>query len=283
MSGRRGTSGRAWAYRARYLGLIGASALTLAPFLWVGTNAFKFFKDIVQWSWAFEPTLVNFRRVLFEQDVSFLRLGVNSLVIALASMAISLSCGALGAYSLSRFRWSRAVTAFVLGWMLFVHMVPPITFTGPFFLLARFFNVYNTYLPVIAAHTIITLPVVMWIMKSFFDELPKELEEAAMVDGCNRTGSFLRIALPLAGPGLGATAILAFLFSWNEFLFALTLTSTAEATTIPVGVAKFLQEFAVLYGEMSAAAILASIPALIFVAVAQKQLVKGLTLGAIKG
>ncbi len=274
---------RPWAHAARYAGLAAAAFLTLAPFLWVGTNAVKFFRDIVQWNWTFEPTLVNFQRVLFEQDISFARLGFNSLVIAVASMTISLACGSLGAYSLSRFGWSRAVTGFVLGWMLFIHMVPPITFAGPFFILARLFNVYNTYVPVIAAHTVITLPVVMWIMKGFFDELPRELEEAALVDGCSRTASFVRIALPLAAPGLGAAAILAFIFSWNEFLFALTLTSTAEATTIPVGVAKFSQEFAILYGEMSAASVLASIPALLFVALAQKQLVKGLTLGAIKG
>jgi multiple sugar transport system permease protein len=130
---------------------------------------------------------------------------------------------------------------------------------------------------------VLNLPFAIWMLQSFFADIPSELEEAAAIDGCNRMTTFLRIILPLARPGLFATAILTFIFSWKDFLFALTLTSTPAGMTIPVGIATFAQEYSVRYGEMAAAASLAIVPALVFVVFAQRHIVKGLTFGALKG
>ena len=263
--------------------LLLAVAVTIGPFLWVALNSFKFFKDIIDQSWLFQPTLVNYHRLFFDKGSDFAILTVNSVIIALSSTALAVAIGSLAAYSLARFRWAKWASALILGWILFVHMLPPIALATPFFLLSRVFGVYNSHLAVVMAHLVVNLPIVVWMMKSFFDELPLELEEAALVDGCTRLGSFIRIALPLTAPGIAAAAILACIFSWNEFLYALTLTSTTSSMTVPVGIVKFAQEYSVQYGEMSAAAAFATLPVLLFVAFAQKQLVKGLTLGALKG
>lgn len=263
--------------------LLLAVVVTIGPFLWVSLNSFKYFKDIIDQSWFFQPTLVNYERLFFAKGSDFAILSVNSVIIAMSSTALSVTIGSLAAYSLSRFHWAKWASALILGWVLFVHMLPPIALATPLFLMARVFGVYNTHLAVIMAHLVVNLPIVVWMMKSFFDELPLELEEAALVDGCTRLGSFVRIAVPLTAPGMAGAAILACIFSWNEFLYALTLTSTTSSTTVPVGIVKFAQEYSVQYGEMSAAASFATLPVLLFVAFAQKQLVKGLTLGALKG
>jgi multiple sugar transport system permease protein len=134
---------------------------------------------------------------------------------------------------------------------------------------------------VILSHVVLNLPMAIWILQSFLADLPVEMEEAARIDGCTNLGIFLRVVAPLIAPGMAAAAILTFVFSWNEFLFALNLTST-NAATIPVGIAKFAQQYEVRYGEMSAAAFFATLPAIAFLSVAQRQIVKGLTLGALK-
>jgi len=171
----------------------------------------------------------------------------------------------------------------VMGWLLFVNMLPPIVFVGPFYLLSRSISLYDTPPAVILAHMVINLPLAIWMLQDFFREIPRELEEAALVDGCDQIQSFWRIILPIARPGLAATAILVFIFSWNEFLLALSLTSTPNANTLPVGIAGFVQEHNIRYGEMAAASFLATLPALVMVFFAQRQIVRGLTLGALKG
>jgi multiple sugar transport system permease protein len=166
---------------------------------------------------------------------------------------------------------------------LFVNMLPPIIFVGPFYLIATTLNIYNTPYAIAMAHTILNLPLAFWMLYSFFADVPIELEEAAAIDGCTRWQTFYKIALPVARPGIAATAVLVFVFSWNEFLFALVLSSTSASMTIPVGIAGFAQEYNILYGQMAAAAFFATLPALVLVFVAQKYIVKGMTLGALKG
>jgi multiple sugar transport system permease protein len=258
-----------------------AVLLTVIPFAFTFINSLKFFKDIATGTLIFTPTLVNYERLFFSRQAAFLNNTVNSVIIAVVTTVVVLAVATLAGYSLQRFRWPRLFVGVVAGWVLVVHMIPGVTLVGPFYLTFRSIGIYDTHLAVILAHVIVNLPMAVWIVQSFVVDLPRELEEAALIDGCSHLGAFLRVSVPLLAPGLAAAAILTFIFSWNEFLFALNLTSTHTAT-IPVGIAKFAQQYEIRYGEMSAAAFFATIPAIIFIAVAQRQIVKGLTLGALK-
>ncbi len=264
-------------YILLFLGVLG----TLVPFVFTFINSIKFFRDIATGALVFTPTLVNYERLFFSRQASFLSNTINSLVIAVVTTVIVLVIATLAAYSLHRFRWPPLFAGIVTGWILVVHMIPGVTLVGPFYLMFRSLGIYDTHLAVILAHVTTTLPLSVWILQSFVVDLPRELEEAALIDGCSHLTAFLWVAVPLLAPGLAAAAILTFIFSWNEFLFALNLTSTHTAT-IPVGIAKFAQQYEIRYGEMSAAAFFATIPAIIFIAIAQRQIVKGLTLGALK-
>lgn len=264
-----------------YIILVIGVLVTLIPFIFTFINSIKFFRDIATGSLVFTPTLVNYERLFFSRQASFINNTLNSLIIAVATTMIVLVVATLAGYSLQRFRWPRLFVGIVGGWILVVHMIPGVTLVGPFYLMFRSLGIYDTHLAVVLAHIVVTLPISVWIVQSFVVDLPRELEEAALIDGCSHLGAFLRVSVPLLTPGLAAVAILAFIFSWNEFLFALNLTST-HTSTIPVGIAKFAQQYEIRYGEMSAAAFFAAIPAIIFIAIAQRQIVKGLTLGALK-
>jgi multiple sugar transport system permease protein len=257
--------------------------IILAPVAYTFLTSLKLFRDIISGSWAFDPTWRNYEQLFMSNRNNFVDLTRNSLIVGGLTLTVVIVISALGAYSLSRFKWRRAISGLVMGWLLFVNMLPPIIFVGPFYLIARNLDIYDTPLAIVMAHSILNLPLAFWMLHSFFADVPVELEEAAAIDGCSRLQTFLRIVLPIARPGIAATAVLVFVFSWKEFLFALTLASTPAAMTIPVGIAGFAQEYNVRYGEMAAAAFFATIPALILVFIAQKHIVKGMTLGALKG
>jgi len=161
-------------------------------------------------------------------------------------------------------------------------MVPPIVSIIPIFLLFRYLQLLNTYTGLIIIYTGFSLPFVTWMMRAFIQEVPVELDEAALVDGCSRMTVFVRIVLPLTAPGLAATAIFAIILAWNEFLFALILTTTSAITTLPVGIAGLVSQYELLWGEMSAAGTVAIIPILIFAMSVQRYLVRGMTMGAVK-
>jgi multiple sugar transport system permease protein len=205
----------------------------------------------------------------------------NTVMVAVTTTILVVVIAALAAYSLQRFPWSRWITGLLGGWILLFHMIPGVTMVGPFYVFIRNIGLYDTRMGLILAHVVINLPLSIWIVQSFLADLPVEMEEAARIDGASNWQAFTRVVVPLIAPGLAAVAILTFMFSWNEFLYALNLTST-KAITIPIGIAKFSQQYEVRYGEMSAAAFFATLPAIIFLAVAQRQIVKGLTLGALK-
>ena len=266
-----------------YVVLLLFSLIILGPVVYTGLTSLKLFRDIISGSWSFEPTTRNYEQLFMGDRSNFADLTRNSLVVGGLSLMVVLAISSLGAYSMSRFKWPPAVGGLVMGWLLFINMLPPIIFVGPFFIIARNLGIYDTPVAIVMAHSILNLPLAFWMLHSFFADVPVELEEAASIDGCGRLQTFLRIVLPIARPGIAATGVLVFLFSWKEFLFALTLSSTPSAMTIPVGIAGFAQEWNIRYGEMAAAAFFATIPALILVFVAQKQIVKGMTLGALKG
>jgi multiple sugar transport system permease protein len=159
-------------------------------------------------------------------------------------------------------------------------MAPPVTVVLPLFLLFRSFNLIDTHAALISAYVAVNMPFAVWMLKGFFDEIPKELDEAALLDGCSRFHAFVRIVLPLTAPGLAATAIISFIFSWNEFLFAILLTNY-HARTLPVAASAMMTDRMVLWGELCATAIVIYLPVVIFALVVRKYLIKGFTFGAV--
>ncbi|HLN11605.1 MAG TPA: carbohydrate ABC transporter permease [bacterium] len=255
--------------------------VTLIPFVLTFLTSIKYQIDILTGAWVFRPTLDNYTHLFFSLQSNFIVNTVNSLVVASVATALVVVVAALAGYSLERFRWPRHTAAIVAGWVLIFHMVPGVTIVGPYYLLFRALGLYDTRLALILSYLVLNLPMAVWIVQSFVGDLPMELEEAAHIDGASNVRTFVQIVAPLIAPGLAAVAILSFVFSWNEFLFALNLTAT-NAVTIPVGIAKYAQQYVIRYGDMSAAAFFATIPAIIVVVLAQRQIVRGLTLGALK-
>jgi multiple sugar transport system permease protein len=173
------------------------------------------------------------------------------------------------------------VSGVFLGWTLIFNMISPLTLVGPWYLIFRRIDLAGSLTGVILAHITLHLPMTIWMMMAYFKEIPKEIEEAGMVDGCRRVDAFWRLSLPLVTPGLIAAGVLAFVFSWNEFSVALNLTNRASAT-VPVAIARFAQQYEVEYGQMAAASILSTIPAVILMFFGQRFVVRGLTMGAVK-
>lgn len=267
--------------------LLGAALLgcgvfvILAPFLWVLLQSFKYEIDILQGSWIFKPTAFNYADVLYSRRSDFPENVWNSLAVALLSTAGVLFVGTLAAYSLVHFKSSAIISRVFLGWTLVFNMIPPLTLVGPWYLIFREVGLSGSLTSVVLTHIALNLPMTIWMMMAYFREIPHEIEEAALVDGCRRPSIFLRITLPLAVPGLIAAGVLAFVFSWNEFSVALTLTSRHTAT-VPVAISRFAQQYEVQYGQMAAASILSTVPALVMMFIGQRFIVRGLTMGAVK-
>ncbi|MGH9674478.1 MAG: carbohydrate ABC transporter permease, partial [Bryobacteraceae bacterium] len=191
--------------------------------------------------------------------------------------------GVPAAYGLARFEWPRDWGRGIAFWILSTRMLPPIVTIVPLFLMLREIKLVNSLLGLAIVYTAFNLPFVVWMMRGFFEEVPRELEEAAMLDGESRMGALLRVVLPVVRPGLAATAVFCLIVAWNEFLFALILSQTEAAMTLPVGIAARVTQYEIKWGAMSAAGVVAAIPVLVFASAAQRYLVRGLSLGAVKG
>ncbi len=264
-----------------YLLLATGIFIIIGPFLWVTLQSFKYEIEILKGSWIFSPTFFNYDDVLWSRRSDFLSNVWNSAVVASISTAVVLLVGTLAAYSLSRLKWQKWIAAAFLGWTLIFNMIPPLTLVGPWYLIFREIGLSETLTAVTLTHITLNLPMTVWMMMAYFSDIPKDLEEAAMVDGCRRIDAFWKISLPLATPGLIAAGVLAFVFSWNEFSVALNLTGRATAT-VPVAIARFAEEYEIQYGQMAAASVLSTIPALILMFFGQRFVVQGLTMGAVK-
>jgi multiple sugar transport system permease protein len=269
---------------AAYLTIAVALVLTLFPIYWIATNSFKYDIDIFavppEWFPA-NPALKHYHAVFVERP--FLQYGLNSLIIAASTTVISLVLGTMAGYALARFRFPGQWRYQISFWILSTRMMPPIVTIIPLYIAFNYLGMLNTKPAVVIAYTAFNLPFATWMMKSYFQDLPPELEEAAIVDGDTRWGAFLRVALPLARPGLAATAIFCLIISWNEFLLALVLTLTEKSQTLPIGIAGRVTQYNTYWGEISAAGFMACIPIMIFAFIVQKHLVRGLSFGAVKG
>ena len=264
-----------------YLAAIIACLIILFPFLWIFINSIKYQIDIYTGTLNFTPTIANYSRVLFSKQSNFILNTQNSAIVAVFSTILVMIVGTLAAYSLNRHPWAPWIKQGLMVWTLLFYMIPAITLVGPWFLIFRQIGLYNTLTGLLLAHITLNLPMTMWLMMSYLQEVPKELEEAAWIDGCRRIQAFMKVTLPLAVPGLIAAGVLAFVFSWNEFSVALNLTATQTAT-VPVGIARFAQQYEVRHGEMAAAAVLSTIPAIVLMFVGQRFIMSGLTMGALK-
>jgi multiple sugar transport system permease protein len=272
------------AQRAQLMGwLLVALSVTVVvgPFLWILMNSFKSQIAILSGAWIFTPTLDSYRDVLFSRRSDFVSGLYTSFIVAIVSTTMVLIIATLAAYSLHRFRWAKWVVTVFLGWTLAFHAIPIITMVGPWYLLFKELHLYDSKTALVLTHITMNLPMAMWLMMSFFKALPPEIEEAAMVDGCRPLSAFLRVTLPLVIPGLIATGVLCFIFSWNEFTIALNLTSQANAT-VPIVVSKFAGDYEIQHSQMAAASMLATLPALLLMFFGQRFIVQGLTMGSVK-
>lgn len=257
------------------------AAWSLVPILWLGLTSLKQRADI----FAFPPKL--FFDVNFDSYQKFLSFGTesilpflkNSIVIALFATLLTTVVGSLAAYAFSRLRF-KGRTSLLMA-VLATRLLPPITAVIPLFLLMRDLRLLDTHLGLVIVYAAINVPFAIWILKSFFDTIPKELEESARVDGCTAMDALRHITLPLALPGLAATATFIFILAWNEFTFAFIF-SSINAKTMPVIIAETLGEMQIYWQDMSALAMLIALPGLLFAGFMQRYLVTGLTAGAIK-
>ena len=263
--------------------LLGVVA-SLAPVYWMATISLK--SEVDQFAvpprwFNFTPTLVHYKDAFLTR--SFGQYLLTSVTVAVASTLFALVLGTLAAYALARFRLPHKLDTRLALWILSTRMFPPIVTAVPLFLMMRDVRLLNTKASLIIVYTAFNLPFVVWMMRGFFMEVPREMEEAARVDGDSRIGALWRVVLPLVVPGLAATAVFCLIISWNEFLFALVLTQTDAAMTLPVGIAGRVTQYEIKWGVMSAAGVVAMMPILVFAMAVQRYLVRGLSLGAVKG
>jgi multiple sugar transport system permease protein len=255
---------------------------SLAPYLWTLFTSFKTERELYQFPVTYfpkAPTIINYIQVFTQNP--FGRFLLNSAIVTVLSTVLCLFIASLAAYAFARLKF-RGREPLLVG-LLVVAMIPLITLIVPLYILVRNLGLLNTYWGLIAPYVTYSLPVAIFILTAFFREIPPELEEAALIDGCTRLNTLWRIIAPLAAPGLITAGIIVFVYTWNEFLIAMTLTSTTGVRTITVGIALYRGEFTFPWGVISAAVALATVPIMALILLGQRLVVRGLTAGAVKG
>jgi len=252
-------------------------AFFLFPFVWMVLSSLKTNVEVTAFPpvWLFRPTLQNYVDVFAKNP--FFSYMLNSTIIAVAAVGVGLLCGLPAAYTMARYRQAKLGVLFLM-----LRILPGIAFLVPLFVIYRQLGMINTRAGIVLAHIIIVLPLVIWIMAGFFEDIPRELEEAAQIDGCTRVGTFVRIVLPLSRPGLVAASILSFIASWNNFIFVLIL-GGKDTITLPMAVYSFVSFEDVNWGGLTAAATVITVPILVLSLLVQRYLAGGLTMGAVKG
>lgn len=265
-----------WSVPVRDITTVLLLLVLLAPVLWMVQMAFRPSYAALDLSLRFTPTLEAFADLWRD---GFGRSLTNSLVVSGVSTLLSMLIGVPAAYVLSRWQFkAKGTLAF---WVLCTRMAPPIAFTIPFFLAFRWLGLLDTWLALILVYMTFNLAIVIWMMQGFFEALPPALEQAAWLDGCSIWGAFWHIALPLTQPGLIATAVICFIFSWSDFFFALILTRT-QAITAPVSIVNFLQYDGWEWSKIAASGSLVMLPVLVFTFLVRRYLVHGLSAGGVK-
>jgi multiple sugar transport system permease protein len=254
----------------------------LSPFGWMVTTSFKTEQEAYRIPPTLlpqQPTTESYEKIIVW--LNFPRYFLNSTVISLGAALFSTFVGALAGYGFSRFSF-RGRT-FLVGAILASQMLPGVLLVGPYFKVLTKVGLYNTYPGLILAFTTITLPFSTWMMKGFVDTVPREMDEAGLVDGCNTFEVFFRIVLPVITPGMVATMIFAFILAWGDLLWVLVLTSGENMTTVTLGLTRLVTQFRVIWPQLMAGSVIGALPPVVLYLILQKNLVRGLTAGAVKG
>ncbi|MGX5840110.1 carbohydrate ABC transporter permease [Mesorhizobium sp. ArgA1] len=273
------STNRAWKSLA-WAVLLVAVVVALTPYVWMVLASFKNRVDLLSSvpKWSFAPTLANYPAVFIDKE--YWPLAINSVLISVSSTVLCILIGAPAAYGFARSDFPGKEDLFFF--FLTTRMAPPISIAVPLFLFFTSLGLIDTIYAVVIAHTSFNLSLVVWMMRGFFAEIPREIDEAAMMDGRSRLGAFFFVVAPLAAPGIGATAVLCFILSWNEFLYAFILVAF-DGRPLTVGIPGLVTPHGTLWGQVAAVAIVATLPIVLFTFLVQKQLVRGLTFGAVKG
>ena len=256
---------------------LGFAIFYLFPYIWMVLTGIRNPIDTLAMRFVFTPTLAAIRSIFV--DVGFGQYLMNSAVVALSTTGLVLVLGSPAAYGL--IRMGRRSRAFLMS-ILVARMVPAIAILVPIYLAASRFGLLDTRLVLVVIYTAFNLPFAVWLLRSFFRDVPAEIREAAVIDGCTEWSVFYRIMLPLVVGGMVATGVFVFIAAWNEFLFALALTQS-QAATAPLAIIGFRNEYGVQWGSIGAASILISTPVVLFAVAMQRYLVRGLTMGSVKG
>lgn len=259
--------------------LVAIAAFCIFPFYWMVTTSLKTQVVALQSppAWIFTPTLANYWEVLFEDKVGVAL--INSIIVAVCTTGLAVLLGTPAAYALARFEFRGKTDLWF--WFITNRFVSPVVLAFPVFLISRDLGIRDTHVALILMYLTFTLPIVIWICTDQFRSIPRELDEAALLEGASQWRIFRSICLPLAMPGVAVSSILSFIFSWNELLFAYIL-APKTAKTAPAMAVTFMEGYDVPYGKIMATSTLILIPVLIFALLASKHLVRGLTMGAVK-
>jgi ABC-type glycerol-3-phosphate transport system permease component len=255
-------------------------SVMLLPIVLIAANSFKSEAEVFAWPPTIIPrefTLDSYGRVMNSPVPINMR---NSAIIAGGTTLLVIGTSTLTAYGLSKykFRGSNLLLLLIFG----TRIVPPVSLLLPFYILFGWLGLINSFEGLILLNTYLCYPLMVWVLKGFFDDFPRELIECAIIDGCSRLGAFLRIVIPVSAVGITAASIITFLWTWNEFLYALMFTNTIDIAPLTLGIFYFVGDEVIEWGSLSAVAMFTSLPALFFFAFAQKYIVKGLTKGALK-
>lgn len=262
----------------RNLALLAYAAFALFPLLWMLIISFKHDREMYHTIFLFSPTLENYR-VLFEKG-DYIGYFLNNLWVSAGAVILSIVVGVPAAYALARFKFrGRESIAFIF---LSFRFAPEIMVILPLFLIYQRFGLYDTYLGIIWVYQLLTLPLIIWVLRGYFEEIPPEIEYAARLDGYSWFRVFLKTLVPLIKPGLVASALLSFIFAWNSFTFPLLLAGQNVVTTT-VAALQYLSSDTVHYGQMAAAVTISILPEVLLALFIQKHLVRGLSFGAVKG
>jgi len=265
----------------RYLLILLLLLFVLFPFFYMVSTAFKAEEDLFSAPPKFlprGPTLSNFQQAL---QPKFIRYFMNSFIVTIGTTTIVIAVALFSSYAFSRLRFRGR--KFLLKIIIFTQLFPLIVIIIPIYVLFNKTGIVNTHLSLIIAYLAFTVPVGVWMLRGFFKGIPYNLEEAAMVDGCTRLTAFIRVVLPLARPGISATAVYVFIVTWQEFMFALTMLTGEKMRTLPVGILDFIRQYGVNWGGLMALSTLITIPVFILFLVLQRQFISGLTQGSVKG
>lgn len=257
-----------------YLILAMVLLFTLFPLYWMIITSFKTPLEFVARDIAWIPTPITLGHYGEVVEEGFMRFFENTIIIAVFSNILAVTAGALAAYSLTRFRFRAKFDKLFLLWAIIVRIIPPIVFLTPLFITFRELGLDDVRLRLILSYQVYVLPLCVWLLLGFFRDVPIEFEEAAQVDGASRIFTLRTVVFPLIAPGLVAAAIFSIITTWNEFIYALIFARVSADFTIPVGIATLIGEYEVLWGALSAAGFLSSLPILIFTVYVQKHLLR---------